>query len=207
LWFLCFAFWDLGGRLACLAALSWLWSSCMWELCLISKADESIWHWVFRGVSFHKTPVALSIAPAQDIHPTDWRHAYERELQEEGDSARPVSNGKTYHFDTSALEVPYLSATRSFVLVLTPAPGYTLSGYAFRETSVRSMRPPWHFEEKGALHLFEALRVSKSGDFSPLRIQVPRCEDGDKLHIILRAASNSSPRPGDFTQTFQSSIE
>jgi hypothetical protein len=160
------------------------------------KADESVWRWVTEGVlALHKKPAAVSFTVVPQ--PTDWRRTYERELQDEGEKIRKTSSTGAYHYETSALEVT-LPATTAFALVLTPAPGYSLSGYAFRETSVQP-------EEQ----LVEPLHRSESqqNGAQVLRIQIPRCEAGDKVHIVLKADSSVSPRTDDFRQTFQTSIE
>lgn len=160
------------------------------------KADESIWRWVTDDVlAVHKKPTALSFAVVS--HPTDWRGPFESKLVEEGQSVRRSDVNGHYQYGTSALEAT-LPVTSAFVLVLKPSPGYALSGYAFRETSV--------LPEK---QFVEPLRRSESHQDGVLvlRFQIPRCEAGDKLHIILKAESSVTPIPDDFTRTFQTSIE
>jgi hypothetical protein len=160
------------------------------------KADESVWGWVAEGVfALHTKPPGLSFAVVPQ--PTDWRRTYERELQDEGEKIRRSGGSSAYHYETGALEVT-LPATSTFVLVLRPVPGYSLSGYAFRETSV--------LPEKQFVEPLRRNEIQQDG-VVVLRIQVPRCEAGDKLHIILKAESSVSPPTEDLRQTFQQSIE
>jgi len=120
------------------------------------KTGESLRQWGARGLSVHAKPqiVGFSVLPP----PSDWRYAFQNILVEEGQSLK--QGDPNYHYAPITLEAT-LAPTTEFVLVLRPSPGFKLSGYAFRETSVSPEK-----------QLLEYLPVAFQGE--SLSIKVPR---------------------------------
>jgi hypothetical protein len=161
------------------------------------RAGEPVWNWIGRSFSLHPKP--LQLAFAQQRVPVDWRHPFVDELSDEGMEAARQNKGGHYRFSLGIFEAD-LPASAPFSLVLKQSPGFDVSGYAFRATSVS---PDRRLLDPLVRHHVPASSTA-TGE---LRFDLPRCEAGDQLYLVLRASSTTNPMPQDFTQTFQQFIE
>ena len=157
-----------------------------------SQEQESAWAWLKRSLTPRQKPAAIAFKPV--LQPTDWRRPYQRKLEEEGRAQKAAKPG-TVDFATSDLESEELPATPPFSLVLTPVKGYDLTAEPFRTT------------QSGSSFLIEPLKWSKPDKGAALTVAVPRCERGDKLHIILRATYKPDASPSDLVSVFHETIQ
>ena len=155
-----------------------------------SRPSESVLPWLLRALEFRSVPASRPFRHVQET--TGWRSPYIRTLEQEGDAEKSASVIRDYLVYAMEQDLPVKA--KAFDLVLMPAPGFRLSGFAFRETANRT----------GIL--LQPLRSEKLTN-SALKVKLPNCERGDRIHLLLRAGWTASINPSDASATFQPRIE